>query len=73
MRGSVGAYQSMDWGGSSFECEVLTVSTQPGVWRIRVSFCPFMPFFSSVLLSLGVVTDLGLGVFLVSSRKPSMR
>ena len=23
------AYQSMDWGGSSFEGEVLTVSTQP--------------------------------------------
>lgn len=24
-----GAYQSIDWGGSSFEGEVLTVSTQP--------------------------------------------
>ena len=23
------AYQSIDWGGSSFEGEVLTVSTQP--------------------------------------------
>lgn len=32
-------YQSMDCGGSSFEGEVLTVSTQPGMgsfpWRLR--------------------------------------
>lgn len=25
-----GTYQSIDWGGSSFEGDVLTVSTQPG-------------------------------------------
>jgi len=27
--GGGGRYQSIDWGGSSFEGEVLTVSTQP--------------------------------------------
>ena len=27
-----GAYQSIDWGGSSFEGEVLTVSTQPRLY-----------------------------------------
>lgn len=28
--GRKGKYQSIDWGGSSFALEVLTVSTQPG-------------------------------------------
>ena len=27
------AYQSIDWGGSSFEGEVLTVSTQPRFYK----------------------------------------
>ena len=37
-------YQSIDWGGSSFDGEVLTVSTQPEGPRIKVS----------VFISLGV-------------------
>ena len=30
-------YQSIDWGGSSFEGEVLTVSTQPGYYSLALS------------------------------------
>ena len=36
-RGEVGiVYQSIDWGGSSFEGQVFTVSTQPGYYILAL-------------------------------------
>lgn len=76
------SYQSIDCGGSSFECEVLTVSTQPipetitsaTVWYIVhcIASSIFIPIFALVRVDSALRSYLVSVVFLVSSRRRRM-
>ena len=60
-------YQSIDWGGSSFEGDVLTVSTQPGYYILALPL-------TCICLEVNCAeTYRELGAFLVASRKLSMQ
>ena len=68
-------YQSIDCGGSSFECEVLTVSTQP-IRNADHKPLDFDNRYSSTIHAMAITkvgTNLGWVAFPASSRMPSMR
>jgi len=70
------AYQSIDWGGSSFEWEVFTVSTQPAKQshNRQQSNSSLSVYHLKLMVreAFGVSTNLEWVVSLVSSGMPSM-